>query len=200
MFATVYDPMMKGVEQLGLAQRRAQLLSGLQGKILEVGSGTGANFQYYSDGANVIGCEPSVAMYDKGQALLNDRVFQAQINLVNMGVHDDRLFKIISNGSLDAVVCTLVLCSVPDHITALRNFKHWLKPDGKLIILEHVRAKNPVGSFAQDIAAPLWHFCADGCNLNRATDEDLKYAGFKPVYEEYFDLGLPWYMSKMRPA
>jgi ubiquinone/menaquinone biosynthesis C-methylase UbiE len=104
--------------------------------------------------------------------------------------------KLIQPGTLDAVVCTLVLCTVPDPIRAMKNFQKWLKPGGRLLILEHIRSHNPSNARFQDMVNPLWKKVADGCNLNRSTDRLLEESGFQLVREERFRIGLPFYEAE----
>ena len=197
VFASFYDKVMAHSETKILQEHRKRLLSILQGKILEIGCGTGINFPLYSKGATVIACEPSVAMFEKAQVAAKSQDIQAEINLVNMGLESDVLYKLVKKESLDAVVCTLVLCTIPDLNAAIKEIKYFLKPGGKLLVLEHIKAHSDTGMLLQNTLNPLWNLCADGCNLNRPTDLELKKAGLKVIEEEFFYEILPFYSATM---
>ena len=171
---------------------RKELIGDLEGIILEVGSGTGTNFEHYNAKAKVIALEPSSFMLDKSKAKLPKKT---QITTCNMGVADKRLNSIIKNNSLDYIICTLVLCTIPDQNLALDKFKKWLKPTGKLIILEHIHAQNKPSRLLYTIVNPLWKIISDGCNLNRDTDLSIKKAGFIVESEHYFKKTIGFYQA-----
>lgn len=192
LFARVYDPFMQRFEQSFLGAMRAQMLGHLEGRILEVGAGTGVNFGYYSAGAQVLACEPAEDMLRRAEEKLQQAVV-ADIELVHAGVGDEALDDRIAPHSLDAIVCTLVLCTVPDPQAAFEAFRRWLKPGGQLLILEHVQPlegqwRRQVFQFIQ----PVWGCVAEGCQLNRPTGQWLREAGFAPVWERRFERGLPF--------
>ena len=171
---------------------RKKLIGHLEGHILDVGSGTGVNFEHFHKNATVIAVEPSEFMMAKALSKLPQK---AIINTHNLGVTDTELELIIENNSLDYVVCTLVLCTIPNHTLALRKFKKWLKPTGKLIILEHIHAEQKPRRIIQNIINPAWKVIGDGCNLNRDTDVLIKDAGFKVENEAYFKRTLRFYQG-----
>lgn len=171
---------------------RRELLSHLEGNILDVGSGTGANFEFFHSNANVIGVEPSEHMLKIANAKLPQK---ASIKTYNLGVTDPKVDGIIENHSLDYIICTLVLCTIPNHKQAIENFKRWLKPDGKLIILEHIHARQKSRRFLQNVINPVWKIVGDGCNLNRDTDQLIKEIGFKAESETYFKRSLRFYQG-----
>lgn len=171
---------------------RQELIGELEGDILDVGSGTGVNFEHFNSNANVIAIEPSQYMLEKAEAKLPQ---SANITTHNLGVTDNALDSILSENSLDYIVCTLVLCTIPNHHLALEKFKKWLKPTGKLIILEHIHAEHKPNRVLQNIINPIWKVIGDGCNLNRKTDELIKSAGFKVESESYFKRSLRFYQG-----
>ena len=197
LHASFYDNILAGAERDVLGARRAELLRPLKGRVLEVGCGTGVNFQYYSKEAQVIGCEPATPMYDNALENLSNNQFSADIRVINTGIQGEVIDAEVDAHSLDAVVFTLVLCSIPDPQLAYQRAKHWLKHGGKLVVLEHIRAGGFLGSALQELITPVWKQCAEGCHLNRTTDKDLRAFGFKPVSESYFDHILPWYQAEM---
>lgn len=188
IFATVYDPFMVHIEK-GIGHRREALLAPLTGKILDVGCGTGVNFQYFRKDAEVIGIEPSAPMLAYAKKKLDQ---YPNIKVYNLGVNDPKVDEIIQPGSLDYVISTLVLCTIPDPKKAIQNYKKWLKPGGQLIVLEHIKSESQFYGGLQEILNPVWKGLADGCNLNRHTDQYILEAGFQPVNHFYSGNKLRW--------
>jgi len=190
-FASKYDSFMNDIEKQ-FHPIRQKLISELEGQILDVGSGTGANFEHFNKNATVIAIEPSQFMLEKATKKLPQ---SANISTYNLGVNDLELENILSQNSLDYVVCTLVLCTITDQNLALKKIKKWLKPNGKLIILEHIHAKQKSRRIIQNIINPAWKIVGDGCNLNRDTDQLIKSIGFKVESEAYFKRTLRFYQG-----
>jgi SAM-dependent methyltransferase len=182
LFANFYDGFMQGFEKK-LFKKRKKLLSNLEGNVLGVGEGTGVNFKFYPDYVKVFSVEPSVHMLKKAKLKAAGK---ENIIFYNYGINDKELDNQLEKQSMDAIVCTLVLCTITDPVLALENFKKWLKPNGKLIVMEHIHASKPLNRAFQNIINPAWKLIGDGCHLNRNTDVLIKQAGFTPVYEEYF--------------
>jgi SAM-dependent methyltransferase len=182
VFASVYDSFMHRFER-GLFKKRKYLLGHLTGNILEVGSGTGVNFKFYAPDLRVLAVEPSAAMIKIAKTKVTD---QNNIEFLNFGVTDRKIDNHIPEKSLDAIVSTLVMCTIPNPHEAVANFKKWLKPGGKLIVLEHIHASRPFNRKFQTAFNPIWKTFGEGCNLTRNTDELIKGAGFKALHEEYF--------------
>jgi ubiquinone/menaquinone biosynthesis C-methylase UbiE len=195
LFARLYDPFMNGMERQELHERRKALLSNCQGTILEVGAGTGANLPLYPAGTTILAAEPSPHMIQKATENLQSETVQANLELIRAGVGDNELDERVQEGSLDAVVATLVLCTVDKPKEAIDRFYQWLKPCGQLIVLEHIKAKSSVGAFLQNMATPVWKYLAEGCHLNRPTDAMMKESGFILKEEEYFSKGVPFYQT-----
>ncbi len=199
VFSAAYDPLMSAVEKNALSGRRRALLSALQGEILELGCGTGINFEFYGPGANVLALEPSDSMRAQADARLGTYNYAAKIRTRPWLLEDEKLTAEVKPGSLDAVVCTLVLCTVPDPTGTLARLKQLLKPEGRLIALEHVRAKSGTGQWVQNLMNPLWRHMAEGCQLNRDTHAAIEAAGFRAVHKDDFDYGLPFIAGVYRP-
>ncbi|MCB0195632.1 MAG: class I SAM-dependent methyltransferase [Anaerolineae bacterium] len=166
-------------ERLDTHKRR--LFNTLSGTVLEIGPGTGANFDYYPANIRWIGIEPNPAMhsYLRERAEQSDLVAELRVGSAeHLTVPDD---------SIDAVVCTLVLCSVDSPPVSLREVRRVLRPGGRFIFIEHVAA--PQGTTlrtVQNFIKPVWNIIADGCHPNRETWRDLKQAGFSHLtYEEF---------------
>ena len=182
---------MKKTER-GLYKKRKALIQPLRGKILEVGSGTGINYQFYSDDVELYALDPNASMLKKAMKKARPEL---SITYLNHGICDNEIERDFNENSLDAIVSTLVLCSVPDPKKAIKLFKYWLKPDGKLVILEHIHAENPINKRLQNILNPVWRPLSDGCNLNRNTDQLLEKIGFISDNTSYFVQSLRWVMG-----
>jgi len=189
LFASKYDSFMKGME-ISIFDLRKELIENLEGKILDVGSGTGVNFEHFNTKCSVISIEPSMYMLDKAKAKLP---VHKNIKLYNLGINDVALGNLIAKNSLDYAICTLVLCTIPKPELALKNIYKWLKPTGKLIIIEHIHAEKKHRRVLQNIINPAWKIIGDGCNLNRDTDKMIQEIGFKPDNETYFKRTLRFY-------
>jgi len=189
LFAAKYDSFMKGIE-ISFFDLRKELIENLDGKILDVGSGTGVNFEHFNSTSEVISIEPSIYMLNKAKAKLPTN---KNIKLYNLGINDVALNDLIAENSLDYAICTLVLCTVPKPELALKNIYKWLKPTGKLIIIEHIHAAEKYRRVFQNIINPAWKIIGDGCNLNRDTDKIIQEIGFKPDNETYFKRTLRFY-------
>ncbi|XDD49879.1 class I SAM-dependent methyltransferase [Leptospira sp. WS92.C1] len=198
LFARFYDRFMNRIETTTLFERRKQLIRPLKGKVLEIGSGTGINFPLYGSEADVLAIEPSSAMMDKAKEKITS--FQSNsdhgtIRTELLGIGDPALESLVPPKSMDAVIFTLVLCTIPDPESAIRFAKSRLKKGGKVLILEHVRASSRAGRYLQNIINPLWTKFAQGCNLNRDPESILKSEGFRTVTEEHFQNTLPFYYA-----
>lgn len=138
------------------------------GAVLEIGAGDGVNLSYYHPDAQVIATEPDAEALEMITDY-EDNVILAQVSAEELPFPD---------GSFDAVVGTLVFCTIPDAARALKEVRRVLKPGGSLRLVEHVRAKNPVGYALMKAANPLWHRMTGGCNINRDTLTAVRAAGF----------------------
>lgn len=185
LFAKFYDGFIKSFEDK-IAPDRNSYLKDLKGRIVDVGSGTGANFKFFNTEAEILAVEPSIEMLNKSKVKIDDK----NITLINLGINDIELDNYIAVESVDTIVCTLVLCTIPNPKSALLNFKKWLKPGGQLIIIEHVHSENAFNAKFQNLINPVWRKFAEGCNLNRDTDKLLLESGFKSENATTFHLGL----------
>ena len=200
VFSAAYDPFMSVVEKNALSGRRQALLGNLNGKRLELGCGTGTNFAFYPAGAEVLAIEPSDAMRAQAVGKLQKEKLPASIRVEPWLLEDERLAAAYPPGSFDAAVCTLVLCTVPDPAGTLTLLHRYLKADGKLVVLEHVRAKSGFGQTVQNLMNPFWRHLAEGCQLNRDTQAAIEAAGFKAATCDEFDYGLPFLSGIYKPA
>jgi ubiquinone/menaquinone biosynthesis C-methylase UbiE len=171
MNGALYDFINRRVERRVIGPLRGELLSGLHGKIVDVGAGTGANYPHYASDASVLVLEPDASMVQRARTKM-----QLNLSQIELKIADDRFLDTLGGESVDAIVFTLVLCTIKDPEAALRRARRILKTHGILVILEHVRSSGTFGSF-QDFIAPLWRL-SGGCHLNRDTESVLRAAGF----------------------
>jgi ubiquinone/menaquinone biosynthesis C-methylase UbiE len=161
------------VERGELGQRRHELVSGLEGDVLEVGAGTGANLPHYRRATRVVALEPDPSMAKR----LPSKVSEAKVHVeIVAGSAESIPFP---DESFDAAVVTFVFCSVDDPRVALGEVRRVLKPGGKLVILEHVRSDGRLARW-QDRFTPLHRRIAGNCHLNRNTLAAVAAAGFDP--------------------
>jgi len=173
LFAATYDALSASVERRELAPRRARLLSGLTGTVVDVGAGTGANLRHFRHAERVILVEPDRYM----RARLSSRLGESSVPVEVSDADAEHLP--LPDGTADAVVFTLVLCSVPDQRLALLEARRVLKPGGTLAVLEHVRGQGRAARW-QDRLDGLWGRCvAPGCHINRNTVASIGEAGFE---------------------
>ncbi|MFE9319948.1 class I SAM-dependent methyltransferase [Nocardia sp. NPDC052278] len=168
-FAALYDPLLWRGERAGMGARRRQLLGRARGRTVELGSGTGLNLQYYPDDLDeLILTEPEAAM----RARLDRRLRSTQRRAKVLDASADQLP--FAEESVDTVVSTLVLCTVDSPDAVLREIKRVLRPDGRLLFLEHVRSQSQRLAHWQDRLEGPWRRFAEGCRCNRATLELIR--------------------------
>ena len=168
-----------------VAERKRALFANLSGDILEIGPGAGPNLVYYPSGCRWIGVEPNLFMHP----YLRQAAVRAGVAIDIRTIIAEKLPA--ENHSMDAVVSTLVLCSVRDLETVLREIRRVLKPGGRFVFLEHVAA--PAGTRlrrVQRLICPVWKRVADGCHPDRETGPAIERAGFARVQYDSFRLPL----------
>ncbi|HJW01523.1 MAG TPA: class I SAM-dependent methyltransferase [Arthrobacter sp.] len=174
VFARLYPAVGKAMERGGMDQRRQTLLTGLNGIVVEVGAGDGLNFpQYPPTVTRVLAVEPEPHL----RRLARDAANRAPVPVEVVDGVAERIP--CADGSADAVVVSLVLCSVPDQAAALGEIHRVLKPGGQLRFLEHVRADTPGLARVQRVLdATIWPRLAGGCHTGRDTAAAIERAGF----------------------
>lgn len=177
LFAAAYDPVLAGPERAGLGRARATLLGDVDGRALEIGAGTGANLPHLPRAglASLTLVEPSAPMRRR----LERRLAATDLELpvrprVVAGTAADLP---VEDGSVDTVISTLVLCSVPDLDAAVAELRRALAPDGRLLLLEHVAGHGRTRRL-QGLLDPGWRLVARGCRLVRDTRVALERGGF----------------------
>lgn len=174
------------------ARHRAQLVEGLDGRVLEIGCGNGANFEHYAASATVVATDYNEHMLKGARRAAADADATIEVQFA------DAMELPFEDGSFDAVVSALVLCSVPDQAHALAELRRVLRPGGELRIFEHVRSERAWVAAVQRIATPLWRIPGDGCRLDRDTDRAVREAGFEVESSERLSLDLPHVQLRAR--
>jgi ubiquinone/menaquinone biosynthesis C-methylase UbiE len=167
----VLDLAMKNKESTRL---RAIWVPKARGIVLEVGIGSGLNLLFYSASVQrVYGVDPSLEMQRMARKRLRpplDVEFLTQSADAPLPLADE---------SIDTVVSTWTLCSIPNPLPALREMRRVLKPEGQFIFIEHGRSSDPRIVSWQDRLNPIWKPIGGGCNLNRKIDKLIESAGFR---------------------
>ncbi len=156
---------------------RQRILPYLCGDVLELGAGTGANFSFYSEQISMLlALEPEAALLRMAarQRSALDAKRAGRLYLIQGDGHDLPL----ASSSVDAVLCCLVLCSIPDPQRALAEIYRVLKPGANLVVFEHVKSQNSVTHAIQEMLNPLWKPMACGCQLQRDSFQLIEQAGF----------------------
>jgi ubiquinone/menaquinone biosynthesis C-methylase UbiE len=167
----LYDFMGRRAEAGGLGELRHELLGQLEGDVLEIGAGTGASLPHYERASRVVALEPDPSMGKR----LPAKVAAASVPVeVVAGSAESVPYP---DESFDAVVSTFMLCSVEDPATVLAEARRVLKPEGQLILLEHVRGTGRIARW-QERLTPLHRKIAGNCHLNRDTRTAVASAGF----------------------
>ena len=192
-----YDRIMAGTEQACLAEWRRTLVGPVVGEVLEIGAGTGANIAYYaSDVTTVTLVEPDVGMRRQLDAKLalrgDDRMRTADHAAEHLPYAD---------AAFDAVVCTLVLCSVSDPDRVLEEVFRVLKPGGTFVFIEHVAAEagTPRRKW-QGRIEPLWVWFTGNCHLTRTSARTIEAAGLSitSLTRESLRKAVPWVRPSIR--
>jgi ubiquinone/menaquinone biosynthesis C-methylase UbiE len=172
VFAKAYDRFTAPMEKRGLGAQRAQLLGGLSGEVLEVGSGTGVNLAHYPDSIHLTMTEPLPQMVEQ----LRSRVERERPGTRIIAAPAEQLP--FDDDSFDVVVTTLVLCSVDDLDAAVREMRRVLRDGGQLVVIEHVRAEGRALTI-QRAWEPVQKVVGRNCHMTRDIRAALQRGGFE---------------------
>ena len=164
---------------------RAEVVSEARGRVLEIGAGTGLNFQHYRAGVEVTAIEPAARMRRRAEHRARD--IAAHLTLVE-GKAGALPF---DAGSFDTALVTFTLCSIRDLGAALVEVKRVLRKGGSLRLLEHVKSPDPRLARLQRAIDPAWRLALAGCTLLRDPAAELERAGFEDVTLRPVRLPLP---------
>jgi ubiquinone/menaquinone biosynthesis C-methylase UbiE len=178
LLASLYDGFMRETERECLGAWREELLSRIAGNVAEIGAGTGLNLPHYPKTvAHLTMIEPDSAM----RRYLVRRRSSERVRAGEVDIIDAPAEKLpFPDASLDAVVGTLVLCSVGDPSAVLTEVRRVLKPGGAYVFLEHGPAEEGTPRLRwQRRLEPLWAFLVAGCHLTRRSDAAIEAAGLQ---------------------
>ena len=175
--APVYDLMESPLEWLAARRWRPRLASGLHGRVLELGIGTGRNLPHFPAQVQLTAIDPSPAMLERARR--RARRLARPVEFVT-GAAQALPF---DGDSFDAVVASFVFCSAADPMKGLQEARRVLRPGGTLRLLEHQRPPGAALARLFDLMDPL-AFRVTGAHLNRGTDAAVKRAGFQSVRSE----------------
>ncbi len=177
-YSYVYDFFELLPEKLIFAKHRKRIIPLLNGKILEVGVGTGKNLPYYNNEADVTAIDFSPKMLNRAKFKLK------KLGKKNITLREANVEQLpFSDNTFDFVVATCVFCSVPNPIQGFNEIKRVLKGNGKAIFLEHVRSENKIIGKLQDILNPL-SVGIFGFNVNRRTKENITRSDLSLIQDE----------------
>lgn len=153
---------------------RERVIPQAVGRVLEVGMGSGLNLPFYSaDVRHLFALEPSPKLRQMAGRRTKDARFS--VEFLDRSAEEIPL----ERASVDTVVTTWTLCTIPDAVHALQEMKRVLKPGGALLFVEHGLAPEPGVQAWQHRLNPLWNRIGGGCNLNREIDVLIMQSGFR---------------------
>ena len=162
-----------GMRQERFLPYRQRLVSQAEGRVLEVGFGSGLNVPLYAASTSLIGLEPSPQALSMARRPASQATYP--VTLLEGSGEDIPL----GSQSVDTVVVAWTLCSIPDVMRALQEMRRVLRPSGRLLFVEHGRSRDVRVARWQDRLTPLWKTFTGGCHLNRPVDRLLEGSGFR---------------------
>lgn len=174
LFACWYEVLARRAELGEIGRRRRSLLGQASGRVLDVGAGTGEAFKHMPSGVrDLVALEPDPAMLRRARRRPEE--YDVPVRLVRGG--SERLP--FASETFDTVVTCLVLCSVDDLGLTVAEIRRVLRPGGRLLLMEHVRADDEALAEWQDLVERPWSWLQGGCHPNRSTLEAVEGAGFR---------------------
>ena len=151
---------------------RERVIGQAEGRVLEIGAGSGMNFELYTNAADVLALEPDPHLIE--MARRRAKAARRPVELIKGSAEQLPL----ADRSVDTVVSTWTMCSIPHAIVALREMRRVLKPGGRLLFVEHGLAPSPGVQTWQHRLTPLWSSISGGCHLDRPIDALVREGGF----------------------
>ena len=186
VWARLFARQAEGAEAKGFREQREALLARVEGRVLEIGAGTGLNFPHYSDVVSeVVAIEPEPYL----AGLAEDRAHDCPVPTTVVRASAESLP--VGDGEFDAVVSFHVLCSVDEPRLVLNEVRRVLKPGGELRFNEHVASGKPRRAQLQRAADLVWPRLAGGCHLGRDTESVIRESGFEIEEINRYSFGIP---------
>jgi len=163
-----------------ISRQRELVVPRAEGRVLEIGIGTGLNLRHYDQSkvTSLVGVDPAEEMHALAQR--RSRAAGLPVEVAQISAEELPL----ASGSFDCVVCTYTLCSIPDPGSALAEMRRVLRPQGRLLFAEHGLAPDERVARWQTTLEPTWRKIAGGCHLTRAVPRLLREAGFQVTLQE----------------
>lgn len=171
-----------------ITRQRERIVPAAEGVVLEIGMGAGPNLRYYDPAkvSHVFGLEPSEGMRRKARK--NVEASPVPVEFIDLPGEEIPL----EDKSVDTVVLTYTLCTIPGAVEAVRGMKRVLKPGGRMLFSEHGRASDEGVYKWQRRIEPIWKPIGGGCHLTRVIPDLIRQGGFEIVdMEEGFLKGAP---------
>jgi SAM-dependent methyltransferase len=171
-FFTAFAPYINHIAR----PHKRSAFAGISGDtVLEIGAGTGANLHYLPAGAKLIALEPSLAMHKR----LRERCHEAGVEVQVLATGAQAIP--LPDSSVDEVICSLTLCTVPDPEQVVAEVRRVLRPGGRFRFAEHVGAERGPRRAVQHAIRPLWSWLFEGCRPDNHTPDVVEAAGFSAV-------------------
>lgn len=158
-----------------ITKQREKVVPAAEGRVLEIGMGAGPNLRFYDPAkvSHVWGLEPSIGMRRKAQS--NVDTSPVPVEFIDLPGEEIPL----DDNSVDTVVLTYTLCTIPGAVEAVKGMKRVLKPGGKLLFSEHGAAPDEAVAKWQRRIEPIWKPIGGGCHLTRKIPDLIRQGGFE---------------------
>lgn len=170
--ARIYDIYDAPMDMMGGRRRRRRVIAGATGSVLEVGIGTGRNLALYAEGIEVTGIDVAEHMIERAARRASRLGMQVRLDVADVQALP------FADDSFDTVTATCVFCSVADPVRGLAELRRVVRPQGRILLLEHVRPRNRFFGWLADLLTPITRRLF-GPAINRRTEENVKAAGLE---------------------